>query len=72
MSNAPNPNLKMLKLWAKREIAAGRQISWTVAFATSNPTRTQIREWFDDCPQDKSKADTVEWLVRKAMKEIEK
>jgi hypothetical protein len=43
-----------------------------VAFATSNPTRRQIREWFDDCPQDVSKAEAIEWLVRKAMKEIEK
>lgn len=63
-------NLDIMKTWVKCEIKAGRQISWTVGFAVSNPTRRQIREWFSDAPQNLSKADTVDWLVRKAMEEI--
>jgi len=63
-------NLDHLKAWAKAEIKAGRQIPWNVGFVTSNPTRKQIRHWYDDCPQNLSKADTIEWLVRKAMEEI--
>jgi len=60
-------NRDHLKTWANREIKAGRQIPWIVAFATSAPSRAQIREWFDDCPPGLNKADTVDWLVREAM-----
>ncbi len=65
-------NLDHLKAYAKAEIKAGRQIPWVVGFATSNPTRAQIRDWFDDCPPNLSKADTVDWLVREAMESLEK
>lgn len=63
-------NRDHLKTWANREIKAGRQIPWIVAFAISSPNRAQIREWFDECPPGLSKADTVDWLVREAMEVV--
>jgi len=62
--------LEQVKAFAKKELRAGRQISWNVAFATTRPALKHIRAWYAECPAGLSKAEAVEWLARLALEEI--
>ncbi len=61
--------LARAKALAKADLAAGRQITWTLAFVTSRPTLKQMRAWFD-VPANLNKADALEWLAGEALREV--
>ena len=54
---------------SKKKLAAGEQINWNLAFATTRPTKPNILFWYEDAPKNMKKAELIEWLAEKALKE---
>ena len=54
---------------SKKKLDAGEQINWNLAFATTRPTKTNILFWYEDAPKHMKKAELIEWLAEKALKE---
>lgn len=61
------PKLVHAKALASQQLRNGEQISWSLGFTVSNPTKTQILAWFPNAPKDKRHADLVEWLAGHAL-----
>lgn len=58
--------LDICKARAKAELAARNQIEWKLAFVTSSPSLSSLKEWFPEVPNMR-KAEAIEYLAGRCL-----
>ena len=63
----PMAALERARLQSADAYARGHQVSWDLAYALSQPTKSHILAWYPDAPRDATRAQLIEWLAQRAL-----